>query len=93
MAAYTERAQTNRNRRPSDKLTRRELEVLRLTTQGLSSPEIATRLFLSPRTVESHRANMMKKLAVRNQRELIRIAIERGLIEADLGQLVPAIEK
>jgi DNA-binding NarL/FixJ family response regulator len=61
-------------------LTSREREVLQLTVEGHSSTEIARRLFISSRTVESHRANLMRKLAVRNQKELIRYAMQRGIL-------------
>jgi DNA-binding NarL/FixJ family response regulator len=60
-----------------DTLTEREREVLQLTAEGHSGNEIADRLFISPRTVESHRANLMRKLNVRNQKELIRFAMQR----------------
>jgi DNA-binding NarL/FixJ family response regulator len=58
-------------------LTEREREVLRLTAEGCSGGEVAERLFISPRTVESHRASLMRKLGVRNQKELIRYAVQR----------------
>jgi DNA-binding CsgD family transcriptional regulator len=61
-------------------LTAREREVLQMTAEGCSGVEIAERLFISPRTVESHRANMMRKLHLRNQRQLVRYAMERGLL-------------
>ena len=61
-------------------LTRREREVLQLTAEGQSSTEIASRLFISPRTVETHRTNLMRKLGVRNQRDLVRYAVQRGVI-------------
>jgi DNA-binding NarL/FixJ family response regulator len=61
-------------------LTGREREVLQLTVEGHSSTEIARRLFISSRTVESHRANLMRKLAVRNQKELVRYAMQRGML-------------
>src|SRR5690242_13073001 len=54
---------------PYETLTAREREVLQLTAEGLSGAAIAARLFISPRTVESHRANLMRKLGVRNQKE------------------------
>jgi DNA-binding NarL/FixJ family response regulator len=65
---------------PYHVLTAREREVLQLTAEGLSGAEVAERLFISPRTVESHRANLMRKLGVRNQKELVRYALQRGLI-------------
>lgn len=68
---------------PYQKLTFREREVLQLTAEGLSGGEISERLFISPRTVESHRANLMRKLGVRNQKELIRYAVQRGIVSPD----------
>ncbi len=62
-------------------LTVREQEVLRLTAEGLTAREVARRLYLSPRTVETHRANLMGKLGLRNQTELVRYAIGRGIVE------------
>jgi DNA-binding NarL/FixJ family response regulator len=58
-------------------LTAREREILGLTADGHSCTEIADRLFISARTVENHRANIMRKLGVRNQKELVRFAVER----------------
>jgi DNA-binding CsgD family transcriptional regulator len=65
---------------PLQTLTDREREVLQLTSEGLSRTEISERLYISPRTVESHRANLMRKLNVRNLKELIRYAVQRGLL-------------
>jgi DNA-binding CsgD family transcriptional regulator len=48
--------------------------------EGKTSPEIAARLHISPRTVENHRANLMRKLGLQNQSELVRHALRRGLI-------------
>lgn len=64
-------------------LTDREREVLHLAADGLTNVEIAARLSLSPRTVENHRANMMRKLGVTNQTELVRYAIKRGLVSLE----------
>lgn len=64
---------------PHHTLTAREQEVLQLTADGLSGTEISERLHISPRTVETHRANLMRKLRVRNQKELIRYAMQRLL--------------
>lgn len=61
-------------------LTPREYEVLNLTAQGHSNSEIASKLLLSPRTVETHRANMMHKLGFRSQVDLVRFALERGIL-------------
>lgn len=57
-------------------LSEREIEVLKLISKGLSFKEIASQLFISSRTVESHKNNMMVKLNVKNKNELIRYAIE-----------------
>src|SRR5438105_1262055 len=62
-------------------LTPRELEVLKLIAEGHSSKEIATTLVLSIKTVESHRANILNKLGMRDRVDLTRYAIRRGLIE------------
>jgi two-component system, NarL family, response regulator NreC len=63
-----------------DRLTTREREVLHLTAQGLSNKEIARRLDVSPRTAETHRTNLMRKLGFKNRTELIRFALKRGLL-------------
>lgn len=62
-------------------LTERERVVLQLAAQGLNNPEIAERLGRSVRTVEMHRAHLLKKLNLNNQTELVRYALKRGLIE------------
>lgn len=56
------------------RLTVRELEVLRLVAAGLSAKEVAGKLQISPRTVEVHRNNMLKKLGVKNSTELVAVA-------------------
>lgn len=69
--------------RPLDRyelLTAREREVLQLAAQGVSNAEIGERLSISPRTVETHRSNLMRKLQLQNQRELIGFAVRRGLV-------------
>ena len=65
---------------PEDMLTVREREVLRLAAEGRSNAEVAALLFISRRTVETHRARAMKKLGLRNHVELARYAIERGMV-------------
>jgi len=61
-------------------LTERELEVLRLLALGYSNPEVAKQMFVSPRTVETHRANLQRKLGVSGRPDLVRYALERGVI-------------
>jgi DNA-binding NarL/FixJ family response regulator len=65
-------------------LTMREREVLLLAAEGLTNPQIAKRLFISVRTVESHRASLMRKLELRHQTDLVRYAIGRGLLPLDV---------
>jgi DNA-binding CsgD family transcriptional regulator len=62
-------------------LTKREKEVLKLIADGLSSQEIADKLFISLRTVETHRLNLNQKLDVKNTAGLVKEAIKRGLID------------
>ena len=64
---------------PTLRLTERETDVLRLVAKGMTARQIATRLVLSHRTVESHVQNTLRKLHLRNRVELTRYAIERGL--------------
>ena len=64
-------------------LTPREQEIMRMLAQGLSAKEIAGRLFISPKTVENHRTNIMDKLGLRNSIELARYAAKLGLIDVD----------
>jgi DNA-binding NarL/FixJ family response regulator len=68
---------------PYDTLTTREREVLHLAAEGYTNPEISERLFISTRTTETHRANLMRKLKLDSQSELIRYAVKRGIISLD----------
>jgi two-component system response regulator NreC len=65
-----------------DDLSERELDVLRLIALGHTNAEIADRLFLSVRTVESHRSHIQQKLRLAKRSELVRYALERGLLES-----------
>ena len=69
-----------------DTLTRREREVLQLAAEGLTSNELANRLTISPRTAETHRAHIMKKLGLRGQTELVRYALRRGLLPLETNR-------
>ena len=68
---------------PYDTLTTREREVLHLAAQGCTNADMATRLYISRRTVEVHRANVMRKLGLRTQAQLISYAIRRGILPPD----------
>ncbi len=63
-------------------LTEREIQVLRLVAEGLSSREIAERLSISVKTVDTHRANIMEKIGAHNTAELTKYAIRQGLVSA-----------
>jgi two-component system, NarL family, response regulator NreC len=66
---------------PADELTPREREILGLLALGYMNPEIAERLVISVRTVETHRSNIQRKLGTGNRAELIAYAVENGLVE------------
>lgn len=68
---------------PLDLLTSRQREVLQLVAEGSTSREIAKRLHLSIKTVESHRSNMMKRLDIHDLAGLVRFALETGLVAGD----------
>lgn len=68
---------------PYEVLTTREREVFRLAAQGLTNVGIAAALNISPRTAEIHRANMMRKLGLQNQTDLVRYAIRRGVVPVE----------
>jgi DNA-binding NarL/FixJ family response regulator len=63
-------------------LSPREREVLQLAAEGYGNPEIAEKLFISPRTAETHRTNLMRKLALQSQTDLVRFSIRKGIIQA-----------
>jgi len=68
---------------PYNSLTAREREVLQLAAEGLSNSNIADQLSISTRTVEQHRQNMMNKMDFKNQTDLIRFALKRGILPLD----------
>ena len=67
---------------PYDTLTERERLVLQLAAEGMSNPDVAAKLFISARTAETHHANLMRKLALRSQTDLVRYAIRKKIISA-----------
>jgi DNA-binding NarL/FixJ family response regulator len=64
-----------------NKLTRREMEILRMIAEGFTSKQISQKLFLSVSTINSHRMNMMKKLGIHDTASLVRFAIQKNLID------------
>jgi two-component system response regulator NreC len=71
---------------PPDDLSSRELEILRLIALGYTNAEIAEQLYISVRTVESHRAHIQQKLRVSKRSELVRYALDRGLLATSGGE-------
>lgn len=80
--AYVKRAQAS-SIDAYESLTNREREVLHLLAEGRSNTEVADKLCISARTVEVHRANLMHKLKLKNQSDIIRYAIRRGILPLD----------
>lgn len=77
--AYTQKIDIKPND-PYDQLTIREREILQLSVQGYTNTEIASKLYISPRTAETHRTNLMRKLSLHNHAQLIQFAVQRGII-------------
>jgi DNA-binding NarL/FixJ family response regulator len=80
--AYLEKAEAG-PADPYESLSSREREVLHLAAHGYTNAEIAEHLFISRRTVETHRANAMRKLNLSNHTELLRYALQRGILPSD----------
>jgi DNA-binding NarL/FixJ family response regulator len=70
----------NTENQQKKELTTKEIEIVKLITKGLTSKDIADQLFLSPRTIETHRHNILKKLNLPNAAQLSRWASEKGYI-------------
>jgi DNA-binding NarL/FixJ family response regulator len=68
---------------PYDQLTPREREILKLIAEGLTSQEIADRLFISLKTVVGHRSRLMEKLSLPNLAELIKYTLRKGILNID----------
>ena len=83
IAAYNEKLHSSENF-SSVQLTPRERQVLQLAAEGKSSQEIAALLKISPRTVEIHRSHLLHKLGLKTPAELVRYAIQEGLIPVSL---------
>jgi len=71
---------TSSSKEPFDTLSVREREVMQMVVQGMTSSEIGKKLFISPRTVDIHRANIMRKLGLRTRIDLVQIAQRQGIL-------------
>jgi DNA-binding NarL/FixJ family response regulator len=81
---YTkEKTGKKRDRKITEGLTKRESEVLELVAQGIGNKEIGDRLFISVKTVETHKSHILDKLGLKNTSELIRYAIKNNIISLD----------
>jgi len=81
MEAYVEKAKSS-TLDPYETLTPREQEILQLTAEGNTSTQIAERLSISPRTVEKHRSNLMSKLDLHVQADVVRYAVGKGIVSS-----------
>jgi two-component system, NarL family, response regulator NreC len=79
---YLQRTRAGEEDRSSGGLSPREREVLKLVAEGYTNSEIAKQLFLSPSTVQTHRANLMQKLNLENRANLVQYALRHGLLES-----------
>jgi DNA-binding NarL/FixJ family response regulator len=77
---YSHAVTKKKQREELIRLTPREIEIIRLIAEGLTSQQMADKLFISPRTVETHRANLMKKVGVKNAIELVKKVQQLELI-------------
>lgn len=90
MSKYMKSGQTSNNpplRKSSvsmislDELTKREKEILQLIAEEMTNNEIGEKLFISPRTVDTHRRNLLQKLGVKNTAGLVKFAVQNGLVD------------
>ncbi|MGH2425056.1 MAG: response regulator [bacterium] len=79
---YLKRVEAGEERERYDGLTEREKEILTHIAEGLSNQQIAQKLYISIKTVQTHRAHILGKLGLHDRTELVRYAIRKGLIEA-----------
>jgi DNA-binding NarL/FixJ family response regulator len=78
--AHYERQSSGGELDPYDTLSSRERQVLQLAAEGLTNSEIGDKLSIGKRTVETHRANLIRKLGLKSQAELVKYALRRGLV-------------
>ena len=92
VSAYLRRRERGEPLDPYERLTPRERQVLHLAAEGLPSAAVGQRLGISARTAETHRGRVLHKLALRNQTDLVRWAIDRGIIPLKGGRPRPPVE-
>jgi two-component system response regulator NreC len=82
LKTYIEKAKNTSgdNSAPHELLSKREIEILKMFAEGFINKEIADKLFISVRTVESHKNHIMQKLGLKTQVELVRFAIRNNLV-------------
>ena len=80
-SSIEEYAQRATSQDPYETLSARERQVLALAAQGHSNQDVASKLSISRRTAETHRANLMRKLGLKGEKELIRFALRRGILD------------
>jgi two-component system response regulator NreC len=83
LEGYLEGRKTLKTKTSWETLTHREREILKLIAEGYKNKEIADYLYISPKTVEKHRANLMEKLNLHNVQALTTLAIEKGLVSKE----------
>jgi two-component system response regulator NreC len=81
VSGYLKRTQRAEPKTPYEQLTIREREILRLLAEGHSAKEVSQLLNIQPKTVDAHRANLMKKLGLHSRSDLIKYAIRRKIIK------------
>jgi DNA-binding NarL/FixJ family response regulator len=79
--SYIQHVKTKKDSEPELCLSDREIEIIKQLAEGLSVKEIADKLFISPRTVESHKNNILGKLNLKNNIELVKFAIKQGIVK------------
>jgi DNA-binding NarL/FixJ family response regulator len=80
---YTRKDPLHEERQRFEKLTERERDVLRLTAQGFSAPEIGEKLFISPKTVDTYKQRIQDKLGLSHRHEYVQLALRLGLLTPD----------
>lgn len=83
LSEYSRDGAGGTRRHTRHELSEREEEVLKLTAEGYSNTEIAGRIYLSPKTVDTYRQRIMEKLGLHHRAELVRYALERGLLRPE----------